>query len=148
MARTALSSLQSVIATAIAADPWFAGVVIIQDAGTDSDKQRREQALADAGLCVSVFPVEDAQRVASVRGTGLVSASFFVWVEENPTRNAQAQNRNSLETAARIVAIVTAYESGPGELPPQSDVGVLTLLVSSDGVRVYELPFTQITQLS
>lgn len=148
MPRTTLSALQATIAAQIEADPWFAGVVVVQDSGTDADNDKREKALASDGVCITVYPVEDVSRIDGARGVNLVRASFSVWVEENPNQNQRAQNRSSLEAAARIVAIVTAYDSGPGELPPSSDSRVASLLVSSDGVRVHELPFTKTVQLS
>lgn len=147
MARTTLSALQATIAGAIAADAWFAGVVVIQDTGTEANKNDRETALSSAGICVTVFPVEDFWRLDGSRGTNLVRASFFVWVEENPDQNQSAQNRSALEASARVIAIVTSHDSGPGELRPQIDERAGSLLISSDGVRIHELPLTKIVQL-
>lgn len=148
MPRTTLSGLQAAIAGVIEADTWFAGVVVVQDTGTDADSDKREKALASDGLCITVYPVEDVLRIDGARGVNLVRASFAVWVEENPNQNQKAQNRSSLEATARIVALVTAYDSGPGELHPDSESSVARLLISSDGVRVHEIPFTKTVLLS
>lgn len=147
MARTTLSALQAAIAAAIEADAWFVDIPVIQDVGTQCNNEARERALSAVGICITVFPVEDFWRQGGSRGTNLVKASFFVWVEENPNRNQLAHNRSALEASARVVSIVTSYDSGPGELRPETDDRAGTLLISSDGVRVHELPFTKIVQL-
>lgn len=146
MPRTLLSALQSTIAATLVADEWFASVPVFSDTGLQSNDIAN--AIAETGFCAVVGPIENVTRYDAARGVAIVRASFTVELWENPTVNPESLDKNILEAVAKVVRIVTSLDSGPGEIQPESDADLASLLVTDAGARCYLLSFSKLVQLS
>lgn len=146
MPRTTLHALQSTIAAQVTADPWFASVPVFADTGIESNSIAT--AIAETGFAVVVGPIENVTRSASARGMAMAAASFSVEIWDNPAVNPGSLNKNILEAVTKILRIVTAFDSGPGEQQAEPDANLATLLVTDAGARCYLMEFSKLVQLS
>ena len=138
-----VDQLQAKQAELIAAVPYFAGLAIIIDDG--SQKEEIEKALRDKGVAILVCPILDGRRGSQATTQITLYCENLVRLEVNPERNAGAGGANLSITRAwrEILKAILAYHPSPGEtfwaVPEQP----LELSTWQPGLRTYDLFFVK-----
>lgn len=151
-----LSSIQTTVATAIAAASYFGtgsfsvAVPVIADDG--NQHSAIEAALREAGFVVVIPPILAATRVdqGGHTRTALLSAEFVVRILQNSEANASAigAGRNIYDAIRAVTAAVLNITPAAGDRRFEASAGFITLVTYDDGLLGYDLAFSKLSAIN
>lgn len=152
----ALSSIQTTVATAIAAAAYFGtgsfsvAVPVIADDG--NQHSNIEAALREVGFVVVVPPILAAVRAdqGGHTRTALLNAEFVVRILQNSEVNASGvgAGRNIYDAIAAATAAVLGITPGAGDRRFEASPGFITLVTYDDGLLGYDLTFNKLSAVN